>query len=231
MRALRILLITAVILGGLFTIGDRLAVNYAESEAAERIAADQGLAAGSANVSIKGFPFLTQVMGKELDQVDVTLTGVEASAGGRKVRVTEMDAALKNVRLKNNFSTAVAASASGTARISYADLAKASGEDVTLGYGGNGKVKVTGGVELPVLGSVTRSVLSSVSVVGGDTIRVRADKVPGEGIPGLEGRVRERTDFDRQVGGLPAGLKLTKAEATPEGLAVTVTGTDVVLAG
>ncbi|MEV3990692.1 DUF2993 domain-containing protein [Streptomyces sp. NPDC049837] len=231
MRALRILLITAVILGGLFTIGDRLAVNYAESEAAERIAANQGLAAGSADVSIKGFPFLTQVMGKELDQVDVTLTGVEASAGGRKVRVTEMDAALKNVRLKNNFSTAVAASASGTARISYADLAKASGEDVTLGYGGNGKVKVTGSVELPVLGSVTRSVLSSVSVVGGETIRVRADKVPGEGIPGLEDRVRERTDFDRQVGGLPAGLKLTKVEATPEGLTVTVTGTDVVLAG
>ncbi|ORT58903.1 DUF2993 domain-containing protein [Streptomyces sp. CB03238] len=230
MRALRILLITAVILGGLFTIADRLAVNYAESEAAERIRANQGLA-GAPDVSIKGFPFLTQVMGKELDQVDVTLTGVEASAGGRKVRVTEMKAALKNVRLKNNFSTAVAASASGTARISYADLGKASGEDVTVGYGGSGKVKVTGSVDVPVLGSVTRSVLSSVSLVGGDTIRVRADKVPGEGIPGVEERIRERTDFDRQVGGLPAGLKLTKVEATPDGVVVTVTGTDVVLAG
>ncbi|MFC8915796.1 DUF2993 domain-containing protein [Streptomyces sp. NPDC047821] len=231
MRALRILLVTAVILGGLFIIGDRLAVNYAESEAAERISANQGLAAGSADVSIKGFPFLTQVMGKELDQVDVTLTGVEASAGGRKVRVAEMTAALRRVRLENNFSTAVAASAAGTARISYADLAQASREDVTLGYGGNGKVKVTGSVEVPVLGKVTRSVLSSVSLVGGETIRVRADKVPGEGIPGLEERIRERTDFDRQVGGLPAGLKLTKVEATPEGLAITVTGTNVVLAG
>ncbi|RST17224.1 DUF2993 domain-containing protein [Streptomyces sp. WAC05374] len=230
MRALRILLVTAVILGGLFTIADRLAVNYAESEAAERIRANQGLA-GTPDVSIKGFPFLTQVMGKELEQVDVTLTGVEASAGGRKVRVAEMTAALKDVRLENNFSTAVAASASGTARISYADLAQASREEVTLGYGGNGKVKVTGSVEVPVLGKVTRSVLSSVSLVGGDTIRVRADKVPGEGIPGLEERIRERTDFDRQVGGLPAGLKLSKVEATPEGLAITVTGTNVVLAG
>lgn len=230
MRALRILLITAVILGGLFTIADRLAVNYAEGEAAERIRAKQGLA-GTPDVSIKGFPFLTQVMGKELDQVDVTLTGVEASAGGRKVRVTEMKAALKQVRLENNFSTAVAASASGTARISYADLGKASSEDVTVGYGGKGKVKVTGSVEIPVLGRVTRSVLSSVSLVGGDTIRVRADKVPGEGLPGVEERIRERTDFDRQVGGLPAGLKLTKVEATPDGVVVTVAGENVVLAG
>ncbi|QGV79843.1 DUF2993 domain-containing protein [Streptomyces ficellus] len=230
MRALRILLITAVILGGLFTIADRLAVNYAESEAADRMGAAQGRA-DSAAVSIKGFPFLTQVMGKELDQVDVTLTGVEASAGGRKVRVTEMKAALKQVRLEDNFSRAVAASASGTARISYADLGAASGEDVTLGYGGNGKVKVTGSVEVPVLGKVTRSVLSSVSLAGDDTIRVRADKVPGEGIPGLEQRIRERTDFDRQVGGLPSGLKLQKVEAASDGVVVTVTGTDVVLTG
>ncbi|MFF8290794.1 DUF2993 domain-containing protein [Streptomyces sp. NPDC016309] len=230
MRALRILLITAVILGGLFTIADRLAVNYAEGEAADRIRANQGLT-GSADVSIKGFPFLTQVMGKELDQVDVTLTGVEASAGGRKVRVTEMNAALQRVRLENNFSRAVAASASGTARISYADLGKASEEDVTVGYGGNGKVKVTGSIEIPVLGKVTRSVLSSVSLAGDDTIRVHADKVPGEGLPGVEERIRERTDFDRQVGGLPTGLKLQKVEATPEGVVVTVTGTNVVLTG
>jgi hypothetical protein len=130
----------------------------------------------------------------------------------------------------------VAASADGTARISYADLGAASSEDVTVGYGGNGKVKVTGSVEIPVLGRVTRSVLSSVSLAGDDTIRVRADKVPGEGLPGVEERVRERTDFGlgvvhRQVGVLPAGLKLRKVEATPEGVVVTVTGEDVVLTG
>ncbi|MFF8832244.1 DUF2993 domain-containing protein [Streptomyces sp. NPDC015131] len=230
MRALRILLITAVVLGGLFVLADRLAVNYAEDEAAERIRASQGLT-GPAEVSIDGFPFLTQVMGKELDRVDVTLTGVEASAGGRKVRVTEMKAALERVRLEDNFSRAVAASATGTARISYADLGAASEEDVTVGYGGNGKVKVTGTVDVPVLGSITRSVLSSVSITGGDTIRVRADKVPGEGLPGVEDRIRERTDFDRQIGGLPTGLKLRKVEATSDGVVISVSGTNVALAG
>ncbi|MFJ8645762.1 DUF2993 domain-containing protein [Streptomyces sp. NPDC093546] len=231
MRALRILLITAVVLGGLFIAADRLAVNYAEGEVAGKIQAQRGVGGGSADVSIKGFPFLTQVLGKELDEVDVTLNGVEAQAGGRTLHIARMTAALHDVRLGGNFSTATAATATGTARVSYAELAKASGEDVTVGYGGNGKVKVTGSVQVPVLGSVTRSVLSTVSIADGDTIRVRADEVPGEGIPGVEERVRERTDFDRSVAGLPAGLKLQKVEATAEGVVITLTGTNVVLAG
>ncbi|MET9802989.1 DUF2993 domain-containing protein [Streptomyces sp. NPDC006368] len=230
MRALRILLITAVILGGLFVIADRLAVNYAESEVADRIRAKQGATAGPADVSIQGFPFLTQALAKELDEVDVTLRGVEASTGGRTVRISEMTAALHDVRLGDGFSTATAATATGSARLSYADLGSASGEDVTVGFGGNGKVKVTGSVE--VLGrSITRSVLSTVSVVDGDTIRVRADEVPGEGIPGVEELVRERTDFDRKIEGLPVGLKLQKVEATAEGVVITLTGSNVSLAG
>ncbi|WP_175411007.1 DUF2993 domain-containing protein [Streptomyces sp. TRM64462] len=229
MRALRILLIIAVVLGGLFVIGDRLALNAAESEAADRIQANQGLAAAP-DVSIKGFPFLTQALGKELEQVDISLTGVAAKVGDQQVRVGEMSAELHRVRLENNFSRAVAATATGTARISYDELKKVSKSDVTLEYGGNGKIKVTGTVE--VLGQrLTRSVLSTVSVVDGDTLRVRADKVPGEGIPTLEEMVRQRTDFDRQVAGFPAGLRIQKVEATPDGLAVTVGGQNIVLAG
>ncbi|MCP9958372.1 LmeA family phospholipid-binding protein [Streptomyces sudanensis] len=229
MRALRTLLIIAVVLGGLFTVADRLAVAAAESEAADRIRARQGLSA-TPDVSIRGFPFLTQVLGGELDRVDVAMTGVEATAGGRKVRVGELGAELHGVRLENGYSRAVAASATGTARISYEELRKASDHDVVLGYGGNGKLKVTGTVE--VLGrTLTRSVLSTVSVVDGDTLRVRADSVPGEGIPGVEELVRKRTDFDREVKGFPAGLTIRKVEAAPDGLKITVVGRDVVLAG
>ncbi|MFI2228033.1 DUF2993 domain-containing protein [Streptomyces fradiae] len=229
MRALRTLLIIAVVLGGLFTVVDRLAVAAAESEAADRIRAGQGLA-GTPDVSIRGFPFLTQVLGEELDQVDVAMTGVEATAGGRTVRVGELEARLRGVRLENGYSRAVAASATGTARISYEELSKASDKDVALGYGGDGKLKVTGSVE--VLGrTLTRSVLSTVSVVDGDTLRVRADEVPGEGIPGIEELVRQRTDFDREVKGFPAGLGIERVEATPDGLQITVTGRNLALAG
>lgn len=229
MRALRTLLIVAVVLGGLFALVDRLAVAAAESEAADRIRAAQGLT-GTPDVSIRGFPFLTQALGGTLDRVDVAMTGVEATAGGRTVRVGELSAELHGVRLENGYSRAVAGSARGTARISYEELRKASDNDIALGYGGDGKLKVTGSVE--VLGrTVTRSVLSTVSVVDGDTLRVRADEVPGEGIPGIEDLVRQRTDFDREVKGFPAGLRIQKVEATPDGLKITVAGGNVVLAG
>ncbi|GAA2959492.1 DUF2993 domain-containing protein [Streptomyces enissocaesilis] len=232
MRALRILLVVAVVLGGIFVALDRLAVNMAESEVAKRVQSRQGLTAAP-DVSIKGFPFLTQVAAKRFDRVDVTLKDIEASAAGHRLRIGEMTAELHDVRVRGSvtgFSGATADRATGRALISYEDLSEAAEDDVSLSYGGNGKVKVTGSAE--ILGrKITRSVLSSVSLVDGDTIRVRADEVPGEGIPGLEGMIRERTDFDRQVSGLPEGIALEKVEATEDGAKISVTGTDVALAG
>lgn len=44
MRALRIFLILVIVLGGLFVIADRVAVNFAEDQAADRIKSTEGLA-------------------------------------------------------------------------------------------------------------------------------------------------------------------------------------------
>ncbi|MYY01726.1 MULTISPECIES: DUF2993 domain-containing protein [unclassified Streptomyces] len=229
MRALRTTLVVLVILAGVFVAVDRVAVYVAESQAEDRVKVD-GARIGSTDISIKGFPFLTQVAGSELDEVDVTITGIETTAAGRTLRISTMNAELHEVRLTDGFSGATAAHATGTAVISYEDLTKAASDGVAVEYGGKGKVKVTGAVN--ILGrTMSRSVLSSVTLVDGHTVRVRADKVPGEGIPGLEGLIREKTDFEREVGGLPNGLKLEKIQPTSDGLEISVTGTDVRLAG
>ncbi|MET7757288.1 DUF2993 domain-containing protein [Streptomyces sp. NPDC005389] len=228
MRALRILLIVAVVLGGVLVGIDRLAVAYAEDEAAGRVKLSSAKSE-AVEVDIKGFPFLTQVADKRLDEVDVRLTGVTATAGDKSIRVGELNVALRDVTVTGDWSGAKAGSATGTALISYADLTAASDREAVVAYGGNGKVKVTGGVK--VMGrTLTRTVLSTVTVVNGDTIRVRADEVPGEGIPGIEDLVRARTDFDRSIGAI-AGMKVEKVEPRPDGLAISVTGKDVVLAG
>ncbi|MFC9856726.1 MULTISPECIES: LmeA family phospholipid-binding protein [unclassified Streptomyces] len=229
MRALRILLIVLVVLGGAFVAVDRAAVYFAESEAEGRVRITGG-SAGSTDVSIKGFPFLTQVAGSRFDQVDVELTGIRASAGGRAIRISEMRAQLHDVTLGSGYSSATAARATGTAVVNYEDLTSAANDGVAVEYGGDGKVKVTGTVD--ILGRpVSRSVLSTVTLVDGRTIRVHADKVPGEGIPGLEDLVRGQTDFEREIGGLPDGLKLEKVEVTRDGLEISVTGSDVALTG
>lgn len=229
MRALRTTLVVLVILAGVFVAVDRVAVYVAESQAEDRVKVD-GARIGSTDISIKGFPFLTQLAGSELDEVDVKITGIETTAAGRTLRISTMNAELHEVRLTDGFSGATAAHATGTAVISYEDLTKAASDGVAVEYGGKGKVKVTGAVN--ILGrTMSRSVLSSVTLVDGHTVRVRADKVPGEGIPGLEGLVREKTDFEREVGGLPNGLKLEKIQPASDGLEISVTGTDVRLAG
>ncbi|MFC9593117.1 DUF2993 domain-containing protein [Streptomyces sp. NPDC056944] len=228
MRALRILLIVAVVLGGILVGIDRLAVSYAESEASSRVKLS-GTKSDSIEVDIKGFPFLTQVADKRFDEVDVTATGVRATAGDKNVRVGELTMALRDVTVTGDWAGAKAGSASGTALISYADLTAASDRGATVAYGGDGKLKVTGSVK--ILGrSLTRSVLSTVTVVNGDTLKVRADEVPGAGIPGVEDLVRERTDFERPIG-MIGGMKVEKVEPRPDGLAVMVTGKDVALAG
>lgn len=107
MRALRILLVVVVVLAGVFIAVDRAAVYFAESEAADRVVV-QGARIGSTDVSIKGFPFLTQVAGSELDEVDVKVTGIETSAGGRTLRISRMNAELRQVRLTDGFSGATA---------------------------------------------------------------------------------------------------------------------------
>ncbi|MET9885160.1 DUF2993 domain-containing protein [Streptomyces sp. NPDC006430] len=235
MRFLRVVVIIGVVLGALFVGADRWAVGYAENRLADRIQARQGLA-GSAEVDIHGFPFLTQALSHDLERVDVRLKGVEAVADGRKTRLSQLDASFHSVKLNGDYSGGTARRAEGTALVTYQDLTEASQTGVTVTYGGApGKVKVTASLE--VLGrTLTRSVVSTVTLVdakgGGKTVRVRADEVPGEGIPGIENAVRKKTDFDRRLdGGLPAGLQLAALTSDEGGVHLTLSGTDVVLAG
>ncbi|MFG3409024.1 DUF2993 domain-containing protein [Streptomyces sp. NPDC048142] len=229
MRALRILLVLVVVLGGLFIAVDRAAVYFAESEAEDRVTISGGGSA-TTEISIKGFPFLTQLAGSQLDRVDVKLTGMRTSAGGRAIRFSEVRAELHDVKLGAGYRSATAARATGTALVGYEDLTAAASDGVVVEYGGNGKAKVTGTVE--VLGRpISRSVLSTVTRADGHTIKVRADEVPGEGIPGVEELVRKKTDFEGDVDGLPKGLELREVKVTEKGLEISVTGADVSLTG
>jgi len=247
MRALRILLIVVVILGGLFVIADRVAVGFAEDKAADRIKTNEGLTS-TPDVSIDGFPFLTQVAGGELDDVKIGIKTYEAATGGAgnaaaKIRIDDLSAEMHGVVFNGDYSSATANSASGTASIAYDELLKtarsepvAVGPGVTakvvgLSDGGNGKIKVQ--VEATVLGTKLPqpvAVLSSVSV-DGDTVKVHADSLPKLGVELAEGRIRAITDFQQKIDELPGGIQLDKVEAAPNGVEITVKGSDVQLVG
>ncbi|MEW2163306.1 DUF2993 domain-containing protein [Streptomyces sp. NPDC007084] len=243
MRALRILLILVIVLGGLFVIADRVAVNFAEDRAADRIKSSEGLA-DTPDVSIEGFPFLTQVFASRLDDVKVGIEDYEAQTGtsAGTVRIDHLRAEMHGVAFSGDFSSATAERATGTATIAYGELLKAAGSEpgqvapgVTarvsgLSDGGDGKIKVT--IASKFLGHALPpvSVLSSVSV-SGDTVRVHADSLPKIGDVQLaDGTVRSVTDFEQKIKELPGGIKLDKVQAAPDGVDISVKGSDVSLA-
>ncbi|MER7488187.1 DUF2993 domain-containing protein [Streptomyces sp. NPDC126497] len=246
MRALRILLVITAILGALFVVVDRVAVNIAEGEAADRLKATEDLA-DTPDVSISGFPFLTQLADGTLDEVRVGIHDYEAGTGddARTIRIADLRADLRGVDFSADFGSAVADSATGTATIAYGELLKSVtsepgrvGPGVTarvvgLSDGGNGKIEVA--VEIAVLGAELPEpvpVLSSVTVVDGETVRVRADAVPAlSGVAIVEASVRRIIDFEQRIDGLPGGIRLDRVEAAEDGVEITVKGSDVRLAG
>ncbi|KOU00778.1 MULTISPECIES: LmeA family phospholipid-binding protein [Streptomyces] len=245
MRALRILLIVVVILGGLFVIADRVAVNYAEDRAADELRSSENLSS-TPDVSINGFPFLTQAAAEELDDVEVGIDDYEASTGkgDEKIRIAELHARLKGVEFSGDYASATAASATGTATVGYDELMKAtksqptdiapgiSAKVVGLADGGDGKIKVS--LQATVLGVQVPGpieVLSSVKVKN-DDVEVVADGLPEiAGRQLAESRIRAITDFQQTIDELPGGIRLDKVEAAKDGVEITVKGSNVKLAG
>ncbi|MEU6392908.1 DUF2993 domain-containing protein [Streptomyces sp. NPDC046939] len=242
MRALRILLIFVVIVGGLFVIADRVAVNFAEDKAADRIRTSEGLA-DTPDVSIKGFPFLTQVVGGTLDDVEIGIKDYDAKSGSGSIRIADLDAEMHGVEFDSSYSSATADTATGTARISYDELLKAVKKgDVAqvapgvtaqidgLSYGGGDKIKVAVSVKTPV-GTLHPTVLSAVKVTDGK-VSARADSLPKIGAFDLaEGRVRAVTDFQQAIDELPAGIELDNVQAVKDGVEITVKGSNLKLVG
>ncbi|WP_217237036.1 DUF2993 domain-containing protein [Streptomyces sp. AC555_RSS877] len=245
MRALRILLILVVIFGGLFVLADRLAVNFAEDEAAGKLKTTEGLAV-TPDVSIKGFPFLTQVVGGELDDVEVGIKDYEADTGNgdQTIRIDDLKANMRGVEFSGDYSSATANSATGTASITYDELLKTAKSEPTqlapgvtanvvgLSDGGKGKIKVE--IEATVLGTRLPEpvyVLSTVTAEG-DMVKVHADTLPTfGGVDLAESRARTVTDFEQKIDGLPGGVQLDKVQAAKNGVEITVQGSNVRLAG
>ncbi|MCG7210333.1 LmeA family phospholipid-binding protein [Streptomyces arenae] len=245
MRALRILLIVVVILGILFVVVDRVAVHFAESEAAGKLKTTQDLASNP-DVSIKGFPFLTQVASGTLDDVEVGIKDYDAATGtaGKTIRIEDLTADMKDVSFTGDYSSATARTATGSALISYSELLKNvdtqptdlglgfTGRVVGLADGGNGKIKVTLDLTVPGIGAHQKvPVLSSVTVKD-NSVEVHADNLPKlAGVTLVENRFRQASDFQQAIDQLPGGVRLDKVEAVQDGVKIAVKGSNVKLAG
>lgn len=205
LRPIRLVIALAVILG-LLVVADRVAVNVAQRQVADRIEVDQGLSTRP-DVTIGGFPFLTQAIGGKYD--DVTLKVHDISRGG--VTVTSIVVHLSGVHvplsdvLKGHVSRVPIDRARATVTIGYADIDTylAGFNHVTIAYAGDGNVRVTGSVTIAGH-TVSASGVGKVELAG-QSLQVQANNGPAVTIP---------------LGRLPFGIRLEAAIATNQGIVV-----------
>lgn len=226
-RGLRRLLITIVVLAGLALVADRGACLVAEREAASKFQSSQQLPTRP-SVTIKGFPFLTQVLHRELTDVRVSADGLVLRRSGRAVRITHLVAELHGIRPSKDLTSATANSGAGTATIGYHDLSQTTG--VSMSYAGDGRLKATQTVTIlgqPLSGSVIASlaVHDNQVQVTGTTAQFDGTTVPQQATDAILALVNQPISF----AGLPAGLTITAVTATPNGLVATLTARNVTI--
>ncbi|MFE4861947.1 LmeA family phospholipid-binding protein [Streptomyces sp. NPDC056670] len=115
------LLVALTVGAGFLVLGDRCAVMYAEKKAQQELQSELHLEAAP-QVDIHGFPFLTQVLDKRLQRVDVTVPHVPADRISlAKVRAGAQDIQLTG-DLPSDISGAVIGRLNGEITLSFDDM-------------------------------------------------------------------------------------------------------------
>ncbi|WP_234440400.1 DUF2993 domain-containing protein [Streptomyces rimosus] len=148
------LLVAVLVCVAFLALSDRFAVLYAQHAAAEKLKESLHLNAAP-EVDIKGFPFLTQVVGKRLEQVDVTVPDLAAD----RVSLAKVEASAKDVRLDGDLPTsltgATVGSMQGTVLLSFDDMNRELGaSQVKFSELGPNSVRAVG--QLPIAGHELR---------------------------------------------------------------------------
>ena len=216
----RRLLVLAVVLIGLLVAADRVSLAVADTAAAVTLQRSQGLAARP-DVSIDGFPFLTQLAAGSFDQIRVTAKNLTVGQAGVTLRIASLDVTLHHVHVARDFQSARSDFSTATALVTYADLSQTLG--VTLGYAGAGRVHATTTITVagvPVTGTATSGVqLTANSLTFTDpSVTVDGISVP----PQMSSYFATVFRTAISLGGLPFGVHVDSVQASAAGIAVTL---------
>ena len=205
---------------------DRLAAFYVQGRIASQIQ-DEGFSS-KPDVSIKGFPFLTQLAGRHFQDIQISSRKVKAGP----VEIQNINAELSNVHLNSGFSGGTVGHLSGAGVIAFGSLSNAIGSlagggqlgqlvgaaGLTLKPAGSHKVKAS--INLLISGSATWQIIR----VSGTEIRVHLVSSSG-GLPGA--LLSSLRNISVPIPKLPLGMKIQGVTVTTAGISVRVTGSQV----
>ena len=212
-----IFLVTLLVLAGLFVVADRVAVKIADNEFATQIQ-KQGFST-KPQVSIEGFPFLTQVAARQFNDVKITANNERVGP----VTVDDIKATLGRIRLTSGWTSGTVGSINGTGLITFGSLTRAAPvhiASVTMISSSEAKLSVSLG------GLISTSAVARVTKAAGNRIDVTV--ISAGGIPASQLGLG---NFSIPLPNLPMGMKLQSISITTQGVLVHITGQDVAFGG
>jgi hypothetical protein len=216
-------LFTLIVVVILLVIGDRVAKAIAENQIASQVR--QGDPAINPSVSIAGFPFLNQVAARDIHEIDISASNVQAGP----VAITTVHAVAKGVHVNGSFSGGTVDTITATAFIGFAALStalssQASGiANLTLAAAGNDEVTAS----FSVLGEKVATETGKVSLQGNHVSVAFTGGANGDGgglgglVGGLAGGGPPIPDLSFTIPKLPADVQVKSFSVAPQGITFT----------
>ena len=209
----------------ILVVVDRLAVYFVQGKIASEIQ-DQGFST-KPSVSVKGFPFLTQVATRDLKDIEISSDRVKAGP----VVIKRLDADMKNTKVDSSFSGGTVGHLDGSGLISFGGLSNTIGNlagggplsdllggGLTLSSAGHNEIKAK--VDLAVISG--SAVLKVVRVSG---TKIKVQLISSNGLPSeLTDQLKNLTV---PIPSLPLGLKIQSVSVTSAGINIHVIGNNV----
>lgn len=243
-KALISFTVVLLVLLGLFAVADRVAAYAAErtiaSQAKQELAAREITTPSEPQVSVGGFPFLTQVARGKYDRITIHLD--HPSSQGVTLDVLDVTATGVNAptsAVLNGSGKITADLVTGVATLNWDavnQLMKTSGFGGTEAHASalpDGEIQVH--VPVSVSGVNTVVVATGTLAVDSGLVHVTITKVTTEGgnipqvIGDLIGSIKQDLSVDVRIPRLPYGIQVRSVKATPAGLTVSGDATDVPL--
>jgi LmeA-like phospholipid-binding len=220
-----ITLITVIVLLILFVVSDRVANAYAENQMASQFQSSLGLS-GKPHVTIQGFPFWTQLIAHDFNQVDVTANNEiinSVNAGSGALEIQSLNATLHGLHFQSfSSNSATVDQFNATALITLTALGNVGGipQGVTLTPAGPNQVKAT-----VSLGPLSASATAEITQSGPNQIHVHITDF--NGIPADQ--LGNFGDFTITIPKLPPGVTIQSVSVTQQGVMVTIAGHNTTL--
>ena len=212
-------LITLIVIVLVLVVGDRVANAYTENQMASQFQSSLELS-GKPHVTIQGFPFLTQLAGRDLRTVDITASNETAGPGGQ-LEIASLNATLHGLHI-NGLNSATIDQFNASALITFTALGKAGGipQGITLSADGPNQVKANISI-----GPLSDTAVAQVTQSGAGQINVKI--IDAGGIP--TSVLGSLANFSFSIPKLPAGVSIHSVSVTQQGVLITANGHNTTL--